>query len=64
MIDPTDAPPGYVAAPLQGEVLEGTVCKGCAFVGRCKPDRHPCTSDVRADNEDVIFVPSEVGRRS
>ena len=56
MIEQRDAPKGYVAAPLQGEVLEGTLCKGCAFVGRCEPDHHPCTSDVRADEQNVIFV--------
>ena len=52
MIDPNDAPAGYIAI-----VSEDNSCAGCAFygAGTCEPP-HDCTHQCRKDELDVIFI--------
>lgn len=53
MIDPNEAPEGYIAKPVIGS------CRGCWFDknGHCPTD--PCGKRQRRDGENVIFIPRE-----
>ena len=52
MIDPNDAPAGYIAI-----VSEDSSCAGCAFLraNTCETP-HDCTHQCRKDELDVIFI--------
>ena len=52
MIDPNDAPAGYIAI-----VSEDGCCDGCAFRGTATCETpHDCTYQGRKDELDVIFI--------